>query len=109
MRMLGRDCGAAGGGCLTPETLKPQRALREHTVVLETGCALGPSLSHQHVCPGRETATKQADVVIVAVWLLSHVRLCNPMGCKPPRSSVHGILQARTLEWVAMPFARGSS
>ena len=29
--------------------------------------------------------------------------LCNPMDCSPPGSSVHGILQARTLEWVAMP------
>ena len=30
--------------------------------------------------------------------------LCNPMDCSPPGSSVHGILQARTLEWAAMPF-----
>ena len=35
--------------------------------------------------------------------------LCNPMDCGPPGSSVHGILQARTLEWVAMPSSRGSS
>ena len=35
--------------------------------------------------------------------------LCNPMDCSPPGSSVHGILQARILEWVAMPFSRGSS
>ena len=28
--------------------------------------------------------------------------LCNPMDCSPPGSSVHGILQARTLEWVAI-------
>ena len=32
---------------------------------------------------------------------------CNPVDCSPPGSSVHGILQARTLEWVAMPFFRG--
>ena len=31
------------------------------------------------------------------------------MDCSPPGSSVHGILQIRTLEWVAMPFSRGSS
>ena len=31
------------------------------------------------------------------------------MDCRPPDSSVHGILQARILEWVAMPFSRGSS
>ena len=35
--------------------------------------------------------------------------LCNPMDCSPPGSSVHGILQARTLEWVAIPFSRRSS
>ena len=35
--------------------------------------------------------------------------LCNPMDCRPPGSSVHGILQARILEWVAMPSSRGSS
>ena len=35
--------------------------------------------------------------------------LWNPMGCSPPGSSVHGILQAKILEWVAMPFSRGPS
>ena len=34
--------------------------------------------------------------------------LCNPMDCSPPGSSVHGILQARMLEWVAILFFRGS-
>ena len=31
------------------------------------------------------------------------------MNCSPPGSSVHGILQARILEWVAIPFSKGSS
>ena len=35
--------------------------------------------------------------------------LCNPMGCSSPGSSVHGILQARILELVAISFSRGSS
>ena len=35
--------------------------------------------------------------------------LCDPMDCSPPSSSVHGILQARILEWVAIPFSKGSS
>jgi len=34
--------------------------------------------------------------------------LCNPMDCSPPGSSVHGIPQARILEWVAIPFSRVS-
>ena len=33
----------------------------------------------------------------------------NPMDCSPPGSSVSGILQARILEWVVIPFSRGSS
>ena len=33
--------------------------------------------------------------------------LCNPMDCSPPGSSGHGILQARILEWVVIPFSRG--
>ena len=35
--------------------------------------------------------------------------LCNPMDCIMPGSSVHGILQARILEWITVPFSRGSS
>ena len=35
--------------------------------------------------------------------------LCDPMDCSPSGSSVHGILQARILEWVAISFYRGSS
>ena len=44
----------------------------------------------------------------IACKLLSRVRLCDPMDYSPG-SSVHGILQARILEWVAIPFFRGSS
>ena len=39
----------------------------------------------------------------------SCLTLCNPLDCSPPGSSVHGILQARILEWVAIPFSKGSS
>ena len=35
--------------------------------------------------------------------------ICDRMDCSPPGSSVYGILQARILEWVAIPFSRGSS
>ena len=35
--------------------------------------------------------------------------LCDPVDCSLPGSSVHGILQARVLEWVAISFSRGSS
>ena len=39
----------------------------------------------------------------------SSLTLCNPMDCSTPDSSVHGILQARILEWVAISFSSGSS
>ena len=35
--------------------------------------------------------------------------LCDPMDCSPPDSHIHGILQARILEWVTMPTSSGSS
>ena len=41
--------------------------------------------------------------------LLSHVWLCDPMDCSPPGSSIHGIFLARILQWVTIPFSRGSS
>ena len=46
------------------------------------------------------------------MWVLvaqSCPTLCDPIFCTPSDSSVHGILQARTLGWVAIPFSRGSS
>ena len=39
----------------------------------------------------------------------SRPTLCDPMDCSLPGSSLHGILQARVLEWVAISFSRGSS
>ena len=39
----------------------------------------------------------------------SCLTFCNAMDCSPLGSSVHGILLARILEWVAIPFSRGSS
>ena len=49
------------------------------------------------------------EVCVHAKLLQSCLTLCDPMDCSPPGSSVHGILQARILEWVAMPSSRGTS
>ena len=44
------------------------------------------------------------------LWVVqSCPTLCDPVVCSPPGSSIHGILQARILEWVVIPFSRGSS
>ena len=44
-------------------------------------------------------------VLVAQSWLT----LCDPMDCSTPFSSIHGILQARVLEWIAISFSRGSS
>ena len=47
--------------------------------------------------------------VVLVLVAQSCPLLCDPMDCSPPGSCVHGILQARMLEWVAIPSSRGSS
>ena len=56
-----------------------------------------------------ETAWIQVLCCVCAKSLLSCLTLCDPMDLSPPGSSVNGILQARILEWVAMPSSRRSS
>ena len=76
---------------------------------------------HSHQPPGasRSSATGWSEACEQAAHLsfhflsrrrqsLSCVRLCDPMDCRRPGSSVHGILQAR-IQWVAIPFSRGPS
>ena len=49
------------------------------------------------------------ESVVLCLVVQSYPTLCDPMDCSPPGSSVHGILRARILEWVAMPSSWGSS
>ena len=51
----------------------------------------------------------QAIVVMVLLVAQLCPTLCDPMDRNPLGSSVHGILQARILEWIAIPFSRGTS
>ena len=48
-------------------------------------------------------------VCVCAKLLQLCVTVCDPVDCSPPGSSVHRILQAKILEWVAIHFSRGSS
>ena len=50
-----------------------------------------------------------SEKMMCAKSLLSCPTLCDPMDCSLPGSSVHGILQARILEWDTVPSSRGSS
>ena len=67
------------------------------------GCCSFKPLCFGMICYAVRAAWKQANL------FQSCPTLCNPEDCSPPASSVHGILQARILEWVAMPPSRGSS
>ena len=60
---------------------------------------------------GPWTSRKSFKAVAVHACLVTQMCLtfCDPMDCSLPGSSVHGILQARILEWVAMPSSWGSS
>ena len=49
------------------------------------------------------------EFIVRAELLQSCPTLCDPTDCSLPGSSVHGILQAKILEWVAIPSSRGSS
>ena len=66
--------------------------LPQQTQVFEGSCL--PSLSLDCQC-------------VRAKSLQSCLTLCNPVNCSPSGSSVHGILQARILEWVVIPSSRG--
>ena len=50
-------------------------------------------------------------VVILSICLYTQLPLilCNPLDCSPPGSFIHGIFQARALEWVAIPSSREST
>ena len=50
-----------------------------------------------------------SQIYVYAQLLQVCLTLCNTIDCSPPGSSVHGISQAKILEWVAISFSRGSS
>ena len=52
---------------------------------------------------------KGVAAAVAAKSLQLCLTLCDPVDCSPPLSSVHGIFQARMLEWVAIPFSKESS
>ena len=52
---------------------------------------------------------KYSSLLCHAKLLQSCLILCNPMDCSPLDTSVLGILQSRIVEWIAIPFSKGSS
>ena len=66
-----------------------------------------PSMGSHRV--GYDWSDLVAVVVVVCLVAQSWLTLCDPINCTPPGSSVHGISQARILEWVAISFSKLSS
>ena len=66
-------------------------------------------MSFQVTCISLCVCVCECVYVCVCVHAQSCLTLCNPVGCSPSASSVHGIFQARIMEWVAFSYSRGSS
>ena len=77
---------------------------------VESGTRIKPVLFHSRGhSPFIQSSVTVPENTKVKVLGVSHVQLCHPMDRGPPGSSVHGIVQARILEWVTIPFSKGSS
>ena len=112
MRGDARAC--ARGGASTPTSRKPG------WTTLGVGCFQSARLSLlllleltllwclKFLCDSHKDG-RVREVPIVEYVVQSCLTLCNVVDCSPPGSSVHGILQARITERVAIPFSRGSS
>ena len=61
------------------------------------------------VIPLRWQILKQTTIFLSMCVLVTQscLSLCDPRDCSPPGSSVHGIFQARILEWIPIPFSKG--
>ena len=71
---------------------------------------LQSSVSHlSGSCSPRAVLAWGLNSVCMCLCVLSRVWVCNPIDCSQPGSSDSGLLQARILEWVAVPSSRGSS
>ena len=87
--------------------LKKQRWERRWDYKRGRRSLLGPrGIFTELICESVSEMWNESESVSLTQSCLT---LCNPADCSPAGSSVHGIFQARTLEWVAIPFSRGSS
>ena len=75
-------------------------------VMSKAGAKLSDSIT-ETLPPAAQNVTAFGVLKVLKVTQ-SCPTLCDPMDCSLPGSSVHGILQARILEWVASPFSRRS-
>ena len=78
-------------------------------IVKETTCE-GDNMLVEEITYSGDNMLEMIYACMLNCFSMSNsLTLCDPLDCSPSGSSVHGILQARILEWVAMIFSRGSS
>ena len=82
--------------------------VKDQTFALFPTSTVFPCLGFCYEATGQGLALCWVTHVLRA-QLLSRVRLCDPVDCSPPASSVQGVLQGRILEWAAISSSRGSS
>ena len=85
---------------LTGRTCRPSPHAGGHTVQSAGSTVFTDQL-------GQDCRCLDAIVVVVSLSVVSNS--CDPVDCSLPGSSVHGIFQARILEWVSISYPRGSS
>ena len=91
------------------KTTSPRRHLPEHdsfqlfSFLSLNLCRHCSPTQNAFLCLVRETLESESEVA------QSCPTLCDPMDCRRPGPSIHGIFQARILEWGAIFFSRGSS
>ena len=76
--------------------------------MLSLGACGGIASPLPHILSSWVKATFQSPLVLL-FWLSCVQLFCDPRDCSPPGFFVHGIFQARILEWVAISYSRGSS
>ena len=104
-------------GICTPMFTQPYLWQPRYRNSLNLQCPLMPEWINCNVCVYtfihiQTHIHKKWDIPAAACCCLIAkpcLTLCDPMDSSPPGSSVHGILQARILEWVTISFSRGSS
>ena len=104
---------SSAGGRRTGESFKGDRvSVWGDESLLEMGSGNDcPAMWRKHAMLPKvvKIACLPSCVCTCALVAQSYTTLCNPMDGSPPGSSTHGILQARILEWVNIPFSKGFS
>ena len=81
----------------------------KHFIVLYHDEGISPNCFLVNLTQKPAIVTVLLECVCMCLVAQSYLILWDPMDCSPPGSSVHGISQARILEWIAISFSRGSS